>query len=261
MKETKQFQAIEFARIAGVTVRTLHHYDRIGLLKPTRYTTAGYRLYSKQDLVRLQQIVTLKFIGFPLNQIKNLLNSNSFDLTTALNQQKAIIAEKRQQLDLAIKAIEKARGLLVTNEEPDWEAFKQIIEVINMQNNMDWTKKYYSETAQQKIAERAATIPPEVIEQGQRDWATLIREVETAVSNGMDPQSKQAEALAVRWSALIKAFTAGDAEIQAGLNKMYSDQSNWPTNFPKPFSDAAGDFISKAITAIQNPQSDGPQEK
>jgi DNA-binding transcriptional MerR regulator len=249
MKETNQFQAIEFARMAGVTVRTLHHYDRIGLLKPKRYTSAGYRLYSKQDLVRLQQIITLKFIGFSLNQIKNLLNSNSFDLTTALNQQKAIIAEKRQQLDLAINAIEKAQSLLATNEEPDWEAFKRIIEVINMQNNKDWTKKYYSEEAQQKLAERAATIGPEVIEQGQRDWAILIREVETAVSEGMDPQSEQATALADRWSALIKAFTGGDPEIQAGLNKMYSDQTNWPTNFPKPYSDAAGDFILKAIVA------------
>ena len=249
MKETNQFQAIEFARIAGVTVRTLHHYDRIGLLKPKRYTSAGYRLYSKQDLVRLQQIITLKFIGFSLIQIKNLLNSNSFDLATALNQQKAIISEKRQQLELAIKAIEKAHCLLATNEEPDWESFKQIIEVLNMQNNMDWTKKYYSETAQQKIAERGAKIPPEDIEQVQRDWFALIREVETAASEGVDPKSEQAAGLAERWGTLIKAFTGGDSEIQAGLNKMYADQTNWPTNFPKPYSDAAGDFIQKAMAA------------
>src|SRR5215510_10240878 len=89
---TPLYQAFEFAQVAGVTVRTLHHYDRIGLLKPSGYTSAGYRLYQKQDLVRLQQIVTLKFIGFSLNEIKNLLDSNSFDLTIALNQQKEIIA-------------------------------------------------------------------------------------------------------------------------------------------------------------------------
>ena len=249
MKETKQYQPIEFAQLAGVTVRTLHHYDRIGLLKPGGYTSAGYRLYRKQDLVRLQQIVTLKFIGFSLNQIKNLLNSNSFDLTVALNQQKEIITEKRQHLDLAIKAIEKAQSLPATNDEPDWEAFKHIIEVINMQNNMDWTNKYYSEEAKQKIAERAATISPEVIEQGQRDWATLIREVESAVSEGVDPTSEQAAGLATRWGQLIKAFTGGDREIQAGLNKMYSDQTNWPANFPKPYSDAAGEFIHKATAA------------
>lgn len=249
MNETKQFQAIDFARLAGVTVRTLHHYDRIGLLKPSGYTGAGYRLYRKQDLVRLQQIVTLKFIGFSLTQIKNLLNSNSFDLTVALSQQREIISEKRQHLDLAIKAIEKAQSLLATNDEPDWDAFKQIIEVINMQNNMEWTEKYYSDEAKQKIAERAATISPEVIEQGQRDWATLIREVETAVSQDVDPKSEQAAELATRWSELIKAFTGGDREIQAGLNQMYSDQTNWPTNFPKPYSDAAGDFIHQAIAA------------
>jgi MerR family transcriptional regulator, thiopeptide resistance regulator len=159
MSETKQFQAIEFATLAGVTVRTLHHYDRIGLLKPSGYTNAGYRLYRQQDLIRLQQIVTLKFIGFSLTQIKNLLNSNSFDLGVALNQQHAIISEKRQQLSLAIKAIEKAQSLLETKDEPDWESFKQIIEVINMQNNMEWTKKYYSEEAKEKIAERPANFP------------------------------------------------------------------------------------------------------
>lgn len=249
MSKTKHFQAIEFARLAGVTVRTLHHYDRLGLLKPSRYTDAGYRLYGQEDLIRLQQIVTLKFIGFSLTQIKNLLNSNSFDLSVALDQQRAIISEKRQQLDIAIQAIAKAQNLLGTNEQPDWEAFKQIIEVINMQNNMDWTKKYYSEEAKQKIAERGATIPPEVIEQGQRAWATLIQEVETAVSNGVDPKSEQAAGLATRWSELIRSFTGGDREIQSGLNKMYSDQSNWPANFPKPYSDAAGEFMHQAISA------------
>src|SRR5215510_8070492 len=103
--QTEQlYQAFEFAKMAGVTVRTLHHYDRIGLLKPSGHTGAGYRLYQKQDLVRLQQIVTLKFIGFSLKQIKDLLNRNSFDLGLALSQQRQIITEKRQQLDLAIKA-------------------------------------------------------------------------------------------------------------------------------------------------------------
>lgn len=248
-RETKHYQAIEFARLAGVTVRTLHHYDRIGLLKPSGHTDAGYRLYRKHDLIRLQQIITLKFIGFSLNHIKNLLNNNSFDLTVALTQQKAIITEKRQQLDSAIVAIEKAHTLLTTNQEPDWEAFKKIIEVINMQNNMDWTTRYYSDDAKQKIAERATSISPEEIEQGQHDWARLIREVETAVSAGMDPKSEAAGNLAQRWSELIKAFTGGDREIQAGLSKMYSDQSNWPTNFPKPYSDAAGKFIHEAIAA------------
>jgi DNA-binding transcriptional MerR regulator len=243
------YQPLEFAQVAGVTVRTLHHYDRIGLLKPSGYTSSGYRLYRKQDLVRLQQIVTLKFIGFSLKQIKDLLNRNSFDLNQALSQQRQIIAEKRQQLDLAIKAIERAQWLLLRDNDPDWEAFKQIIEVINMQDNMDWTKKYYSEEAKKKIQERAAAIPAEVIEQSQRDWATLIREVEAAVKEGVDPKSERAASLAARWAELIKGFTGGDPGIQAGLNKMYSDQNSWPADFPKPYSDAAGAFICEAMTA------------
>jgi len=245
------YQPNEFARLARVTVRTLHHYDRIGLLKPSGYTSAGFRLYRKRDLVRLQQIITLKFIGFSLTQIKTLLNRKSFDLVLALQQQRDIITEKRQQLDLAIQAIEKAEGLLATNDEPDWDAFKRIIEVINMQNNMDWTKKYYSEEAQQKIADRAQSIPTEVIEKAQHDWATLIAEVETAVAEKVDVRSERAAALARRWRELIRGFTGGDREIQAGLNKMYSDQQNWPQNFPKPYSDEAGTFMCEAMAALQ----------
>src|SRR4030095_1960754 len=120
--DESMYQPIEFARIANVTIRTLHHYDKIGVLKPSGYTNAGYRLYRKHDLIRLQQIVTLKFIGFSLTQIKQLLNSNSFDLRVALNQQREILAEKRRQLDGAVTAIEKAHALLETNDEPDWQS-------------------------------------------------------------------------------------------------------------------------------------------
>jgi DNA-binding transcriptional MerR regulator len=251
MKETTEtmYQAHEFARLAGVTVRTLHHYDRIGVLKPSSYTSAGFRLYRKHDLVRLQQIVTLKFIGFQLKEIKELLSPNSFDLSVALTRQREIIRAKRNQLDLVMKAIEKAQELLAVTNEPDWDAFKTIIEVITMQNNMDWTKKYYSEEATQKITERAQTIPTEEIEQAQRDWALLIREVEDAVTRGLDPKSEQAASLAERWSTLIQAFTGGNSEIQAGLNKMYADKDNWPANFPRPYSDEAGAFMCTAIAA------------
>ncbi|HAF14206.1 MAG TPA: hypothetical protein DHU55_19890 [Blastocatellia bacterium] len=115
-----------------------------------------------------------------------------------------------------------------------------------MQNNMDWTQKYYSEEVRQKLEERR-TVSPDVVEKGQRDWASLIREVEEAVAAGIDPGSEKAQALAARWSELIKAFTGGDAEIQAGLNKLYADQTNWPTTFPKPYSDEVGNFICTAM--------------
>jgi len=92
----------QFAKRAGVTIRALHHYDRLGLLKPSGRTASGYRLYTDRYLVRLEQIVTLKFIGFPLSQIRELLNRKDLDVAAALRQQRQIIAEKRDHLDRAI---------------------------------------------------------------------------------------------------------------------------------------------------------------
>jgi MerR family transcriptional regulator, thiopeptide resistance regulator len=244
----KLFQAREFAALTGVTVHTLHHYDRIGLLKPGRYTRAGYRLYSESDIGRLEQIVALKFIGFPLKEIKDILSRNSFDLASGLRRQREAIEEKRRRLDLAIQAIQRAEYVAGTSNEPGWETFIKIIEVINMQENMDWSKKYYSEEAQTEISKRAATMPREVIEQAQRDWVALIKEVEVAVAAGEDPAGENAQALAAHWSELLKGFTGGNPEIQDGLNRMYADRANWPASMPKPFSDEVQAFMMKAIS-------------
>ena len=186
--DDKSFQAREFAELTGVTVRTLHHYDRLDLFKPSRYSRAGYRLYRASDVTRLEQIVALKVIGFSLEEIKNILSRNSIDLATALRRQREALTEKTKRLELAIQAIERAEYVIGASREPGWEMFIKIIEVINMQQDMSWTKKYYSEDAQREIEKRAVTIPREVIEQGQRDWAVLIKEVDAAVTSGVDPQ-------------------------------------------------------------------------
>ena len=249
MKTTneKLFKAREFAALSGVTVRALHHYDRLRLLKPSRYTKAGYRLYSAQDFARLEQIVALKFIGFPLREIKKILNRETRDLATTLCQQREAIEEKRRRLDLAIQAIQRAEYVAVTNKEPGWQAFAKIIEVINMQTDMEWSKKYYSEAAQREIEKRASTIPREVIEQAQRDWAVLIKEVEVAVASGEDPASAKSQALATRWSDLIRGFTGGNPEIQKGLNTMYADRNNWPKSMARPFGEEVQAFITEAM--------------
>ncbi|HZS48280.1 MAG TPA: MerR family transcriptional regulator [Blastocatellia bacterium] len=241
------YQASEFADRAGVTVRTLHHYDRLGLLKPSGRTAAGYRLYGERDFARLQQIVTLKFIGFPLNQIKKLLDRKDFDLAKALRFQRRIIEEKRKQLEDAIKAIDWAEYVVNSTRNPGPEAFTRIIEVINMSKDMEWTKKYYSEEAQKAIASRQ--VPREVIEKGQRDWAQLIKEVEASL--GEDPASDKVQALAARWVELVRGFTGGNPAIQEDLNKMYKDLTNWPSGFPKPFSDEVQQFMCTAVSVYR----------
>ena len=243
----QMYQASEFAERAGVTVRTLHHYDRLGLLKPSGRTAAGYRLYGERNFARLQQIVTLKFIGFPLNQIKKILDRRDFDLAKIFQFQRKIMEEKRNQLEEAIKALDWAAYVVHSGNDPGPEVFRKIIEVINMSKDMEWTKKYYSEEAKEAIANRQ--VPREVIEQGQRDWATLIKEVEAAV--GEDPASEKVQKLAARWVELLRGFTDGNPAIQEGLNKMYADKANWPTSMPKPFSDEVQQLMMKAV-AIYN---------
>ena len=250
--DEKLFKAREFAQLAGVTVRALHHYDRLHILKPARYTSSGYRLYSERDFARLEQIVALKFIGFSLEEIRKILNRDQVDLATTLRQQREAIEEKRRRLELAVQAIQRAEYVVATSRDPGWESFAKIIEVINMQSNMDWSQKYYSEDAQAEIEKRAATIPREAIEQAQRDWAALIGEVEAAAAAGEDPASEKSQGLAARWSELIKGFTGGNPEIQKGLNKMYADRNNWPSSMPKPFSDEVQAFIGKAMKCAKS---------
>ncbi|PYS50072.1 MAG: MerR family transcriptional regulator [Acidobacteria bacterium] len=236
-------RAQEFAERAGVTVRTLHHYDRLGLLKPTRHTASGYRLYGERDLARLQQIVALKFIGLPLKQIKHLLDQRDLDLRTTLRLQREVVEEKRRHLDSCLEAIKRAEHLMSRKGEPDWQAFRKIIEVINMQNDMEWMKKYYTE---EQLADLARRGTPEVLKRGEREWAVLLQDVDDAIKEGVDPASERAQALVARWSKLIEEFTGGDPGILENLRKLYADQVNWPSNFNKPFSNEAASFICEA---------------
>ena len=219
------FKAQEFARLAGVTVRALHYYDRLGLLKPQQRSRAGYRLYAQRDFGRLEQIVVLKFLGMPLKQIRSLLEAES-KLPVALQRQQTVLAEKRRQLDKAIAAIHSAQESFASRQEPDWKLFQYIIQEIEMQNSMDWSKKYYSPQAQEKVEERKKLWSPELQEKVSKEWAQLISDVEAAV--GEDPAGPKAQALAARWRKLLEGFSGGDPEIQKGLNKMWADQANWP---------------------------------
>lgn len=237
------YQAREFAERTGTTVRTLHHYDRLGLLRPTTYTAAGYRLYGENDFARLQQIVTLKFIGLSLKQIKELLNRSNLDLAATLRLQRAVIEEKRRQLEMVARAIMRAEKTLAANDTTDWEAFKKIIEEIDMENNMEWAKKYYTD---EQLAELKGRWSPEIQEKAERDWAALIKEVEAAMSQGQDPTGETAQALAARWSALIEGFTGGNPAIMENLKKVYAD---WPSDVKKPYSKDVGTFIYTAMAA------------
>ena len=118
-----------------------------------------------------------------------------------------------------------------------------------MQNDLGWMNKYYDEEARQALHERRQGMSQDVIEKGQQDWAVLIKDVETAISEGVDPASERAKALADRCSALIEAFSGGNQAISNSLKKLYADEQNWPSTFQKPYSDEVGNFLSQAAAA------------
>lgn len=244
----RTYQPHEFAKRAGVTIRALHHYDRLGLLKPSGRTAAGYRLYTDRDLVRLEQIVALKFIGFPLSQIRELLNRKDLDVVAALRQQRQIIAEKRDHLDRAIRAIERAEKLVSSGENNDWEPFRKIIEVIQMQTKKDWMKKYYTE---EQLSDLRKRWTPEVQAESERGWAELVRDVEAAIARGVRPESEAGLRLAERKQMLIDLFTGGDPGIAANLQKLSEDKANWPANFKKPLSDEVDNFLCEAAKRLE----------
>ena len=242
------YLAKEFASRAGVTVRTLHLYDRMGLLPPAERTEIGYRLYGERELERLEQIVALRFVGFSLHDIKELLAAQPLPLIVALRMQREIVRTRRNQLDQALRAIERAEAAIDGDvADARWETLRAIIEVMKVDNgDWTWTKNYYSAQAQAKIDERAATISKAELEQGQRAWTELLAEVEEAAKHE-DPAGERAQKLAARWKALIREFTGGDREIQSGLNKLWSNKTHWPKDFKRPWSDEADRFIKSAM--------------
>lgn len=227
--DDRAYRVQEFAELAGTTVRALHHYDRLGLLKPRR-SNAGYRLYRPGDLERLEQIVALKFLGVPLKQIKTLLDRNALDWPDALRLQRRVLEDKRRLLDSAIRAIQDAEQSIRPGQRPDAAMLKKLIEVIEMQNNGDWAKKYYSDEALGKLEQSKQRWSPELQERVTKEWTDLFRDVEAAIACGEDPASEPAQALGARWRKLVDAFTGGDREVSSGLNRLHADRANWPAD-------------------------------
>jgi MerR family transcriptional regulator, thiopeptide resistance regulator len=145
------FRIQEFARLAGVTVRALHHYDRLKLLSPAHRSERGYRLYCHGDLARLERILVLRYLGLSLREIAALLNTpagrGTEPLTVTLARQRAALRERSDGLDRVLRAIEYAQRRAQDPAEPEWLLYQTILKEIQMQEATDWTEKYYSPKA------------------------------------------------------------------------------------------------------------------
>lgn len=141
-KQNDLFTTGEFAKIAGVTLRTLRYYDTIGLLEPTFRTDSGKRLYNRNDFARLQKILTLKFIGLNLEDISNIMKYDLCEgnFKNSLEIQKKIMVEKVHHISLVIDAIDETLDMLENNKSINWDKFINIISLINIDNR--WMEQY-----------------------------------------------------------------------------------------------------------------------
>ena len=232
-----------FADLAGVTVRALHHYDRLALLRPKR-TRAGYRLYGVRELERLEQIVALKYLGLPLKQIKAVLDRDGRPLPEVLRAQRHALEEKRRRLDQAIGAITDAESSIQPGHPVDPSVIRRIIRTIDTQGNSDMMKKYYSGEALAELERRRREMTPAqhaAAEGGTGRWRALFADIEAAL--GDDPSSERAQGFVDRWDALIHEFTQGNREIAEGLARAWSDRANWTA----PMKELSESFADRRI--------------
>ena len=244
------YRVKEFAALTGVSVRALHHYDRLGLLKPRR-ATSGYRVYAAEDIAVLEQIVALKFIGISLRDIKRLLRTERRQLAGVLAAQRVVLEEKRRRLDLAIAAVSEA--LEAGDHALDADQIKRIIEVIKMQDQRNEWKKQYDALLQGKI-DKLQAMSPATREQLRGQFAELCREIQGVLDE--DPAGPQAQELAGRWLQLLRTF-APKGDIDAQLLKYqaaYLSDGEWPAGASQPdppFGRVIWEFMAKALAARQ----------
>ena len=209
----------EFARKAGVTVRTLHHYDRVGLLKPRR-TRAGYRVYRDSDLPQLHRILVLKFLGLALTEIADALKSES-RLTDLLKTRRYAAKRKRERLAAALHMIDELQN--IPTEQRDWADLASFARDLGGHSAPEgsWKRRQLDE-ARRMIAERRVAWDATL-----QDYE-LNRDIRVAIERGETPDTPAGQALVARWRDAIERFTGSDPKLRDALVLVMKDRLNQP---------------------------------
>ncbi|WP_435016417.1 MerR family transcriptional regulator [Tundrisphaera sp. TA3] len=192
-----RFQALkvgELARRTGLTIRTLHHYDEIGLLRPSLHTESGHRLYAAPDIARLQQVVSLRQLGFSLEEIRDCLDRPSFSPLEVIARHRARL---REQVELQRRLCERLDAIadrLRAAGEVSADEFLRTIEVMTM--------------LEEQFQEAARRVGPEEMRAVEEGWTALLAEVR-AGRDRLDPAGDEAQDLARRWDALTERTMRG----------------------------------------------------
>lgn len=244
--QTEALKVGEVARRAGLTVRTLHHYDEIGLVRPSLHTGAGHRLYTRDDLARLQQVLSLRQLGFSLEEIRACLDEPGFSPLEVLRLHVGRLREQiRLQQDLC-QCLEALAAQFDRAEEVSADTFLQAIAVMTM------IEKYYTPEQLEYLKKRREQVGAERMQQAPQDWARLSAAVRAELEQGTDPADPRVQALARRWQALVDEFTGGDPGIAASLQRLWQEQG--PTLAAQYGSDhdpRVAAYIGKALAILK----------
>lgn len=219
MKDDKTSLKVgQLARLTGISVRTLHHYDEIGLLSPSMRSESGHRLYSADDLMRMQQIMSLRSLAFSLEEISAFLNAPDSSPLKVLELHLSSLEKELEERQALIANLNKIAGGLRSGKNPTVDELLKLIEDTAM------FQKYYSQGQLDQLAERGKTLGEDKIRAVEKEWTLLIDAVKGEMSRGTDPQSDAVRKLAERWQELIEMFTGGDPEISRSLASMYKEE-------------------------------------
>lgn len=210
-----------FALETGVTVKTLLHYDRVGLLRPPR-TASGHRIYRDGDRRRLDQILALKFLGLPLRQIRAVLDGRTLPLCQALRAQREALTADRDRLDKAIAAIRRVERAIADGRGSDAALLGELTASI-VGGEAESVRHYFSDAAWAVSRHHFEEHPPDA-------WRRFYDDVADALDE--DPSSARAEALLWRRYALLYGDTGGDVhlerEVREGFGRAWFDRDRWP---------------------------------
>jgi len=206
----------ELAKVAGVTVRTLHHYDELGLLTPSERTNGGHRLYSAKDVERLYRLLALRSLGLPLDEIGALLDEADGVAGTVRRHLQTV--ERQAE---ALEALRTRLTWLLAALEGGEESGQRILDALEA---MSMFEKYYTPEQLRQLEERRKQWSPEQMKAVEDEWKELYAQVREHREKGTDPKDPAVQKLVTRSGELIQMFTGGDPGIAASLKRMYEEE-------------------------------------
>lgn len=229
----------QLAKRTGISVRALHHYDQIGLLTPSHRTASGHRLYDGDDVVRLQQIVMLRQLGFALDEIGAALGRAGTALPQLIDLHLGRLRRQIERERRLCERLEQMSAWLRDGREVSVDEFLNTIEEMTM------FEKYMTPEQLETIRKRGEAIGPERIQQVQEEWPRLIDEVRAEMQKGTDPGSPRVQALAKRWTSLVNEFSGGDSGIEKSVANMYCQEPGAAERFG--FDPKVWDYVKQAM--------------